>query len=161
MNYKHLSKYHYIYRVTFGGDYKAHVEKLPIAYSNRHYIFVIVPGDDDLHKAVLNPVGFESQNVFDLVDEQIEEKLKKNIVLKYSNKNSCFYSNIDTFFLIDDCTLLKEMADRLSKLDLQRTYLCELKKSHERTLRDAEARVKKEKAELENIIARIEKLERS
>ena len=28
MNYKHLSKYHYIYRVTFDGDYKAYVEKL-------------------------------------------------------------------------------------------------------------------------------------
>ena len=60
------------------GDVLQHVEKLPIAYSNRHYIFVIVPGDDDLHKAVLNPVGFESQNVFDLVDEKIEESARSS-----------------------------------------------------------------------------------
>ncbi len=160
MNYKHLSKWHYIYRLSFGGDWKAHIEKLAIAYSNKHYIYVVVPGDDELHKIILTPAMYERRDAYEEISNQIEDNITQNLVSSYGNGKTCYYrTNITRYFLLDDPAPLQEMAERLSKLDLQKEYLLSLKRQHERYIDDAEKKVKQEKVLLAAVNARLSKLE--
>ena len=161
MNYKHLSKWHYIYRLSFGGDWKAHVEKLPIAYSNKHYIYVAVPGDDALHKIVLTPAIYESRDAYEEVSAQIEENITKSLAASYGNKAAYYRTNITRYFLLDDPTPLQEMAERLSALDLQKEYLFSLKRQRERDVADAKLKLEQETVRLAAVNARLNQLEKT
>lgn len=158
MNYKHLSKWHYIYRLTFGGDWKAHVEKLPIAYSNKHYIYVAVPGDDELHKIVLTPAMYESRDAYEEVSAQIEENIVKSLASSYANRSAYYRTNNTRYFLLDDPAPLHEMAERLSALDLQKEYLFSLKRKCERDVADAKTKLEQETVRLAAINARLDQI---
>ena len=161
MNYKHLSKWHYIYRLSFGGDWKAHVEKLPIAYSNKHYIYVAVPGDDELHKIIWTPAMYESRDAYEEISAQIEENIVKGLTASYGNSISYYRNKTTRYFLLDDPTPLHEMAERLSALDLQKEYLFSLKREYERNVADVKKKLAQETVRLAAINARLDQIEKT
>lgn len=117
MNYKHLGKYHYIYRLSIGGDWKAHVEKLPIAYSNKNYIYVITPGSDELTRIDISDRSRFFEKIDDttmirLVDS--EQRRINRIINRYSVSPAFYY------FLIDNPDELTEFASKITS-----TYLVE------------------------------------
>lgn len=116
MNYKYLSKYHHLYRLSIGGDSKAHVEKLAIAYANRHYIYVIIPGADELKKL---DIGFSiycsRPNVFMSLDPIVQNSIIG--MIEKATQSKAFY------FILDDPKPLKEFADGISSTSLRRQYL--------------------------------------
>ena len=116
MNYKHLSKYHHIYRLSIGGDMKAHLEKFPIAYSNKHYIYIIIPGSDELVKATLEPATYEHRAVFTEFNEEIAKRISATAAERI--KEGCYWPFV-CFFILDDVFPLKEFAERLCAHDLR------------------------------------------
>lgn len=116
MNYKHLSKYHYIYRILIGGDMKAHVEKFPIAYSNKFYIYVIIHGGNDLKKLEFNRYR---NKIYTELTESIKNSISNHIMgcSRYDN------GAMEFWFLIDDPTPLMEYAEQITAKDITMRYL--------------------------------------
>lgn len=57
MNYKHLGKYHYIYEVI-ANEHELRMERHPIVYSNKDYIYFVRSGDtraEFLHTTSVQP----------------------------------------------------------------------------------------------------------
>ena len=73
MNYKHLSKYHYIYRISYA-DKQVFVEHYPIVYSNNSYIFYVIPGNDIPLKVDTNKAVFE-------LNYELKQQFLKNVEL--------------------------------------------------------------------------------
>lgn len=111
MNYKHLSKYHYIYRIRLTGNLQMHVEKLPIAYSNKRYIYVIVPGDDALKQLRLVPyVYYEFSDVYTEVTDKVKETINRKLFQGIANYGTC-YAGFTMYFLVDDPSELEKIRD--------------------------------------------------
>ena len=160
MNYKHLGKYHHIYRLLIGGDLKAHVEKFPIVYSNKHYIYFTVPGDPELHKSVLDSAGY-ARDTFDGLDESRIYKIKDHICRCFVDRRYGYYTSIIYYFLLDDPTELQALADDISKHDLIKMYLEGEKKRSKERIDDFEANVRAEKEKLRKIEEQLKNLEES
>lgn len=73
MNYKHLSKYHYIYRISYA-DGQVFVEHYPIVYSNKSYIFYLIPGSEIPSKVDTDKAVFE-------LNDELKQRLYKNVGL--------------------------------------------------------------------------------
>lgn len=73
MNYKHLSKYHYIYRISYANK-QVFVEHYPIVYSNKSYIYYTIPGSDILRNIDTNKAVFE-------LNDELKQRLYKNVGL--------------------------------------------------------------------------------
>lgn len=116
MNYKYLSKYHHIYRLSVGGDSKAHVEKLSIAYANQHYIYVIIPGAYELKRL---DIGFSPYCTRPDVFMSLDPIIQNSIVgmIEKAKQMKTFY------FILDDPEPLKEFAKGISSTSLRRQYL--------------------------------------
>ena len=153
MNYKYLSKYHYIYRLSFGNDKVAHVEKVPIVYSNKHYIYVIDPGSDNLKAITFNPYdAYSSGDVYTSLDESVKNKI--SLYISVIGHPSKYY-----WFLIDDPEPLKNFANNLSKFDLQKYHLREEKDMLERRISDLQKNLNENLAKLATINHKLDKLE--
>ena len=155
MNYKHLSKYHYIYRLSIGGDMKAHLEKFPIAYSNKHFIYMIIPGSDELVKAILEPGIYRHREVFTEFNEKIANQISVRVMERI--KENC-YGPFGCYFILDDISPVEEFAKRLCAYDLRKAYL--EKEIQDLTRRKEMWRKNKEQAEYEiaNLTLTLEKL---
>lgn len=162
MNYKHLSKYHYIYRLSFGGDRKTHVEKFPIAYSNQHYIYIIEPGADELRKLILVPTWeWGHGEVYTSIDSEVCEKITEYVSNQTANRayNPHFVLR-DFWFLIDDPEPLKNFANHLSEVDLMKCYLLMEKDKKEKEISRIEKDRTQAKSELASINYKLSKLEK-
>ena len=73
MNYKHLSKYHYIYRISYANG-QVFVEHYPIVYSNKSYIFYVIPGAEIPSKVDTDKAVFE-------LNDELKQRLYKNVGL--------------------------------------------------------------------------------
>ena len=123
MNYKHLSKYHSIYRFSIGGDLIAHIEKLPIAYSNQHYIYVIQPGSDELKRLMLKPYNrYYSSDICTEVDEKVQKDMQMRIAKGLKEYGRC-WSGFTAWFLLDDPTPLKDFVQNVTKNQMERAAL--------------------------------------
>ena len=117
MNYKHLGKYHYIYRLSIGGDWKAHVEKLPIAYSNKSYIYIITPGSDELTRIDIS----DRSRFFEKIDDTTMIRLVDSEQRRMSRNINCYNTSpAFYYFLIDNPDELNEFASKFTW-----TYLVE------------------------------------
>ena len=160
MNYKFLSKYHYIYRLSFGGDKKSHVEKFPIAYSNQHYIYVIEPGSDELKKLFLVPTWkWGHGEVYTSVDSEVCDQIIKYISNQADRASNYRFVLRDFWFLIDDPEPLKEFANHISAVNLMKCYLLIEKEKKEKELSRIEENSKQTKSELAAINYKLSKLE--
>lgn len=114
MNYKHLSKYHYIYRIRLAGNLQMHVEKLPIAYSNKRYIYVIIPGDDELKQLRLTPYVYHSvSDVYTEVTDKVKEAINHKLFEGISKYGTC-YAGFTMYFLVDDPSELEKIRDGIN-----------------------------------------------
>ena len=114
MNYKHLSKYHYIYRVRLTGNIQMHVEKLPIAYSNQYYIYVIEPGNDALKCLSLSPyASYYSSDVYTEVTDKVKETINRKLFQGIS-KYGTSYSGFNMYFLVDDPSELEKIRTSIN-----------------------------------------------
>ena len=73
MNYKHLSKYHYIYQISYANK-QVFVEHYPIVYSNKYYIYYTIPGCAYLRNVDTNKAVFE-------LNDELKQRLCKNVGL--------------------------------------------------------------------------------
>lgn len=157
MNYKYLGKYHYLYRLSFGNDNVAHVEKLPIAYSNKHYIYVIEPGSDNLKAITFNPYDtYSSGDIYTSLDESVKNKIRLYISEK-SRKSSSYLASY--WFLIDDPESLENFAKNILKFDLQKYYLNKDKEMLERRISNLQKDLDEDLVKLATIDHKLGKLE--
>lgn len=148
MNYKYLSKYHHVYRLSIGGDMKAHLERFPIAYSNKYYIYIIVPGNAELVKAVLEPGLYRYREVYTEFNEEIAKRIS---VRAMERIRQCCYGPFNCYFILDDISPLEEFVKTLNIHKLQRAYL-------EKEIQDLKTRketLEKNKKETEYEIANL------
>ena len=144
MNYKYLSKYHYIYRLYFMSSGQSVFEKIPIVYSNKHYVYVKEPGTYDLKSLRLeNDSPYISGDIRTEFTSEMTEKIKNRAARNFSEG----YGSPKWWFLLDDISPLKEWAGSV-KFDFEKINLeneikrCEVRK--ERALNE----YKKASAEL-------------
>lgn len=153
MYYKHLSKYHYIYRLSFGGDMKAHVEKMPIAYSNSQYIYVIRPGADRLQELELCDVCKEvSETIRDKIITYLSNKIKKY-------QSEYHYYTRDFYFLLDNSDILNDFARELEKLDFNKEYLLSEEKRLQYGLKRAVEESAKWRQQLDDVQRKLKNFE--
>ena len=157
MNYKYLSKYHYIYRLSFGADRIAHVEKLPIAYSNKHYIYVIEPGSDELIKIILEPYDCYSPSQFRTLEEKQKQYVINDIIDYFYHREHPNYAR-EFFYILDDPKPLFEFAKQLSIIDLRKEYLLNKKNRFERKLKEYQEHINSYQTELNLINLELEKI---
>lgn len=160
MNYKHLSKYHYIYRLYFDfrDDLIAHIEKLPIIYSNKQYIYISEPGNDELRRLTLNaPYGYSDikTEVNDDVRKVIGACLE-DILTQNTNPNRSRYF----YFLIDDPELLNEFKNYTSVKEMRRLYLESKVKNLVANMKSQEEVVKKYHDRIDAVQAQISALDK-
>ena len=163
MNYKYLSKYHYIYRLSFGGDQKAHIEKIPIAYSNKRYIYVIEPGCDCLKQLTLtSATSYYRGDIFVEINDTVKENISRYLLSRYRDFTARYgvYSFASFWFLLDDPKPLEEMAIKFQNYDLKKLYWTTEKKRLEIALTSAERKVREATDELERAKLRLAELER-
>lgn len=160
MNYKHLSKYHYIYRLYLGFDLTAHIEKLPIIYSNKHYIYVSEPGNDELTRLTFNP--YSSCDAPDVMTEVNDNTRKfigaciESILIRPEIKcRSRFF-----YFLTDDPELLNEFKNYTSVKEMRRLYLESKVKDLVANMESQEEVVKKYRNRIEAIQNQISALDK-
>lgn len=114
MNYKHLGKYHYIYRVQLTGNIQMHIEKLPIAYSNQYYIYVIEPGNDALKCLSLRPRNFYDQSdIHEAVDNRVKDLINRKLFQGISQYGTC-YAGFTMYFLVDDPAELEKIRTSIN-----------------------------------------------
>lgn len=118
MNYKHLGKYHYIYRLTFSAKGVANVEKFPIVYSNRCYVYVKQAGSDELTK-----LGLDTKYIRE-INTEFNEYVIDKIIKRASESFAHHYSSPNWWFLLDDNKELIEWAKNV-KLDFTENYILE------------------------------------
>ena len=158
MNYKHLGKYHYLYRLSFGNDKVAHVEKLPIAYSNKHYIYVIEPGSDNLKAITFNPYDtYSSGDIYTSLDESVKNKIRLYISERILKSSSNYLASY--WFLIDDSEPLENFAKNILKFDLQKYYLNKDKEMLERRISNLQKDLNENLVKLATINHKLDKLE--
>ena len=135
MNYKHLGKYHFIYHFMVDANLKAHVEKLPIAYSNQHYIYVIPTGSDELRRLTLKPYScYDRSDVYTEINKEIQKKIHTRAA-RNLREYGAGWGRTDAWFLLDEPKSLQDFAEKFSMADVQKEYLLEKK---EEALREAE-----------------------
>lgn len=162
MNYKYLSKYHYIYRLSFGGDQKAHIEKIPIAYSNKRYVYVIEPGCDCLKQLTLTPASsYYHGDIFVEINDTVKETISNYLLSRYRDFTERYgvYSFAPFWFLLDDPKPLEEMAMEFQNYDIKKLYLTTEKKRLETALIAANRKVREATTELERVKLRLAELE--
>lgn len=162
MNYKHLGKYHYIYRLTFGGDQKAHIEKIPIAYSNKRYVCIIEPGCDCLKQLTLTPTAsYYHGDIFVEINDMVKETISRYLLSRYRDFTERYgvYSFAPFWFLLNDPKPLEEMAMEFQNYDIKKLYLTTEKKRLEIELISAERKVREAITELERVKLRLAELE--
>lgn len=156
MNYKYLSKYHYIYRVSFHDDYTAHIEKFPIAYANKIYMYIIEPGNPELRKLTLTPTArYYHGDIY----TEVNDKVKSEIANRLNSRYRC--SQLWRWFLVDDLALLKELIDELQHKTLQKLYLERELERLDLSVRNMKYDLEKKSKELENINQQLVDLEAS
>lgn len=158
MNYKHLSKYHYIYRLYFGSDLTTHIEKLPINYSNKRYIYISEPGNDELMRLTFNP--YSSYDISDVMTE-VNDNARKII-------GACIESMLNSpeikcrsrffYFLIDDPEPLNEFKNYKSVKEMRRLYLESKVKNLVANMKSQEEVVEKYRDKINAIQAQISAL---
>ena len=153
MNYKYLSKYHYIYRLSFHDD-TAHIEKIPIVYANKTYLYVIEPGNPELRKLTLTPtVTYYHGDIYTEVNDKVKGEISNRLNSSYR------YPCVLCWFLVDNLEPLKELIDEFQNKTLQKLYLEKERNRLDLSVRNMKYDLDKKTEELENVIARIEKLE--
>ena len=143
MNYKYLGKYHYIYRLTFSSSGVANVEKFPIVYSNKRYVYIKQAGSYELiHLCLSSYYSYDRQ-----INTEFNEKAIESIVKRASESFSHGYGSGTWWFLLDDNKELIEWA-RNVKLDYTETYISEeIKRLNEKLVRQ-ETYIKATKQEI-------------
>lgn len=158
MNYKHLGKYHYIYRLSFGGDTRIHIEKLPIAYSNQHYVYAIEPGVYELTKLTLRPFAFyDHGDIYTDTSEKTEEKIVTYLSSVAKDGYKCF--NRKFYFLIDDPAELDALGERIGRVNLLRAWLTSEAVRIQNTIESQEKETQKWRSKLANLNYRIHKID--
>ena len=157
MNYKYLSKYHYIYRLSLCDDHTAHIEKFPIAYSNKTYLYVIESGNPELRKLTLTPTSaYCHGNIYVEVNDKVKSEISNRL-----NSSYRYARVLWCWFLVDNLEPLKELIDEFQNKTLQKLYLEKERDRLDLLVRNAKFDLDKKTEELENVIARIEKLEKT
>lgn len=158
MNYKHLGKYHYIYRLSFGGDGGTHIEKFPIAYSNQHYVYVILPGSYELKQLSLRSFdGYSACDIFTEAGDKVREKIVRWLGEIVNSGYKVFRR--EYYFLIDNPEELKQMVDQIDHVDLVKAYLMSQANDIRRTIDHQEKETQKWRSKLANLNYRIYKHE--
>ena len=153
MNYKYLNKYHHIYRLSVGGDSKAHVEKLAIAYANRHYIYVIIPGADELKRLdISSGLYYGRPEVFMSLDPIVQNSIVD--MIEKAKQSKAFY------FILNDPEPLKEFANGISSTSLRRQYLENEKELATKKLQDCKRQWDAANSELARLNYELSKLQK-
>lgn len=135
MNYKHLSKYHYIYEFTFAEN-TARLQRFPIVYSNKDVIYYIRNGAERLEYVSTNItiIGF---------DESIKARLQNDIGKFYDDNGYDTKFKLRRFFILNkeeelalltfvknqsDITILKQFKLQAKRALLQKS-LCDYTES--------------------------------
>ena len=155
MNYKYLSKYHYIYRLSFHDNYTAHIEKCPIAYANKTYMYIIEPGNPELRKLTLTSTAAHYHG--DIYTE-VNDKVKGEIANRLNSQYRC--SQLLRWFLVDDLEPLKELIDEFQHKTLQKLYLERERERLDLSMRNAKFDLDKKIKELESVNQKLAELER-
>lgn len=163
MNYKYLSKYHYIYRLSFHDDYTVHIEKLPIAYANKTYVYIIEPGNPELRKLTLTPtVAYFHGDIYTEVNDKVKSEISNRLYSRYN------YSQVVNvylcWFLVDDIEPLHKLIDEYQHKTLQKLYLENKRDRLDLAVRNAKFDLDKKTGELENVnqkLAELNKVELS
>lgn len=156
MNYKYLSKYHYIYRLSFHNDYTAHIEKFPIAYANKTYVYIIEPGNPELRKLTLTPTAaYCCGDIYTEVNDKVKGEISKRLDSNYR----C--PKVLCWFLVDDLEPLKELIDEFMHNTLHGLYLKNERDHLDLAVRNAKFDLEKKIKELESINRQIENLKAS
>lgn len=121
MNYKHLSKYHYIYEVI-ANDYEIRMERHPIVYSNKDYIYFVRSGDTKA-EALITP-SVQPEVNYDKMLEWIQYA---------TDPDSCCFGR--AYYILDkeESKKLKELIDQFNDeglIELRKQRM--LKKLHDR-----------------------------
>lgn len=150
MNYKYLSKYHYIYRLSFHDNYTAHIEKCPIAYANKTYIYIIEPGNPELRKLTLPPTAaYYHGDIYTEVNDKVKGEIANRLNSSYR------YSRVLCWFLVDDTEPLRELIDEFQNKTLQKLYLENERDRLNLSVRNAKFDLDKKTEELEKIKRKI------
>lgn len=148
MNYKHLSKYHYIYRIRLTGNLQMHVEKLPIAYSNKRYIYVIIPGEDALERLSLLPyTHYDISDVYTEVTDKVKEAINRKLFQGISDYGTC-YAGFSMYFLIDDPEELEKIRTGINLKAYELSLLDSDVVSREKDVKRCEANLTEAKRKL-------------
>lgn len=155
MNYKYLSKYHYIYRLSFHDDYTVHIEKFPIAYANKNYVYIIEPGNPELRRLTLTPtVAYCHGDIY----TEVNDKVKSEISDRLNSSYHC--SRLLCWFLVDDLEPLKELIDEFQHKILQKVHLEKERDRLDLTVRNAKFYLDERTKELESVNQKLAELER-
>ena len=153
MNFKYLSKYHYIYRLSFHDDYTAHIEKFPIAYANKTYMYIIEAGNPALRKLNLTPTAAYFHG--DIYTE-VNDKVKVEIANLLNSRHS--YSRVCCWFLVDDLEPLHELINEFHNKSLRKLYLKQERDRLGLSVRNAKFDLEKRTKELESINQQLSQL---
>lgn len=151
MNYKHLSKYHSIYRFSIDGDLKAHIEKLPIAYSNQHYIYVIQPGSDELTRLTLKPYScYDRSDVHTEINEEIQKKIRMHVT-RNLREYGTGWGGTHAWFLLDDPKPLQDFAEKFLDAQIEKEDLLDKKEKAQREVERLTSALRRAKNDLNKI----------
>ena len=137
-----LSKKKYIYEVMSFPDGRISIERRAIAYSNQHYIYVIVPGNDELVKVYFS-------NIRD--SEDMETVLDNLFLAKKRNWSTSSY-------FWDKPDIADERLREFNKSYLQ-TRIEHLKKDIERAQLTYDVQRRTFEASIENYQKQLKELE--
>lgn len=151
MNYKHLSKYHSIYRFMVDDNLKVHIEKFPIAYSNQHYIYVIQPGSDKLNQLTLKPYTcYDRSDIHTEINDEIQKKIRMRVA-----ENLKMYGmgrgGTHGWFLLDDPKPLRDFAEKFLDAQTVKEDLFDKKEKAQREVENLARRLQWAKNDLNKI----------
>lgn len=151
MNYKHLSKYHSIYRFMVDDNLKVHIEKFPIAYSNQHYIYVIQPGSDELKRLTLKPYScFDRSDIRTEINDEIQKKIRMRVARNLREYGTGF-GVTRAWFLLDDPKPLQDFAEKFLDMQLEKEDLLDKKEKAQREVEYLASRLQRAKNDLNKI----------
>lgn len=154
MNYKYLNKYHYIYRLSFNDDYTAHIEKIPIVYANKTYLYVIEPGDPELRRLTLTPtVAYCHGDIYTEVSNKVKSEIADRLNSHYR------YSQFLCWFLVDNLEALHELIDEFQHKTLQKLYLEKERDRLDLSVKNMKYDLEKKAKELESVNRQLVELE--
>lgn len=155
MNYKYLNKYHHIYRLSIGGDRKAHLEKFPIAYSNKYYVYFIVPGNAKLVQANLEPGSYRFREIYTEFNEEITKHISVRAMERI--KQRC-YGPFNCYFILDDISPVEEFVKTINIYELRQAYLEKEIQDLTKRKETLEKNKKETEYEIANLTLALEKL---